>query len=424
MKLLCIIPSYWPAFKYGGPIYSVHGLNKALVKKGVDVAVYTTNVGLDSSIPVNEVIDIDGVKVTYFEFTKLFEFIGTTGWQFSLPLTKALRKNLKEFDVVYIVAVWNYPTMIAAYYCRRYKKPYIIAPRGALYSHTINKKSWKKWPYYHFITKRDLKNASAIHYTTEDEAEKCQSLLNLKNQAFVIPNGINLSEFNDRPAKENLSRRYSHLKGKKIILFLGRVHWIKGLDILITAYSRLIKERNNMHLLIVGNDEEGYSEKVKGWIREYGLSYMDYGSRDKELKDSVIKKTRDERRDADVSFTGMLKGKEKLEVFTGSDIFVLPSYSENFGMAAVEAMACGVPVVISNKVGIYREVEKNKAGIVVNTNAESLYKGIKQLLENPDLREEIATNGRRLVQEYYDIDKVADRMIEMFENILNGNHRT
>ena len=115
----------------------------------------------------------------------------------------------------------------------------------------------------------------------------------------------------------------------------------------------------------------------------------------------------------------MLTGREKLEVLAGSDIFVLPSYSENFGMAVVEAMACGLPVVISNKVGIYREVEENKAGIVVDPNAESLYKGIKLLLENPELKKEIAVNGRKLVEEYYDIDKVAERMIEAYEEILS-----
>ena len=172
MKLLCIVPSYWPAFKYGGPIASNHNLNRTLVKKSIDVTVYTTNVGLVGKVPVNEEVDVDGVKVFYFEYVRLFEFIGATGWQFSLQLTNALKKNLKDFDLVYLPAIWNYPTAITSYYCRQYNKPYIIAPRGVLYPYTIKKKSWKKWPYYHFIAKRDLKDATAIHYTTEDEAEK------------------------------------------------------------------------------------------------------------------------------------------------------------------------------------------------------------------------------------------------------------
>ncbi len=410
MKLLCVIPSYWPAFQFGGPIFSVHDLNKALVKKGIDVTVYTTNVGLKGNLHVNQEVDVDGVKVTYFAYTKLFEFMGTTGWQFSWQMTRALKKNLKSFDIVHIHAVWNYPTAVAGHYCRLYKKPYIIATRGTLYPYTLSKKFWKKWFYYHFIAKRDLEGATAIHYTTEDEAEGCHPFLGLKNQAIIIPNGVDLSEFKDYglgdygvrgrelSLRESLRNRYPILKDKKIILFLGRIHWKKGLDLLIKAYAKLVKERDDVHLLIAGNDEDGYSKKVKTWLKEFSIPFISTKAR--------------------VTFTGMLTGKEKLEAYSGSDIFVLPSYSENFGMSVIEAMACGVPVVISNKVGIYKEIQGNKAGIVVDTNAESLYKGIKLLLDNSELRKEIANNGEKLVEEYYDIDKVAERMIKAYVEML------
>ncbi|MCK4859034.1 MAG: glycosyltransferase, partial [Candidatus Omnitrophica bacterium] len=140
---------------------------------------------------------------------------------------------------------------------------------------------------------------------------------------------------------------------------------------------------------------EGYIEKVKGWIRSYGLGEK-------------------------VTFTGMLTGRKKLMAFAGSDLFVLSSYSENFGMVIVEAMACGLPAVISNKVGIYKEIEKNKAGVIVNTNAESVYNGMKQILENSELKKEIAINGRRLAEKYYDIDKVAEKMIKVYKETLEN----
>lgn len=413
MKLLCVIPSYWPAFKYGGPIQSVHNLNKALVKKGVDITVYTTNAGLDGKVPVDQEVDVEGVKVIYFLFTKFFEFLGSAGWRFSLPLTKALKRNLKIFDLVYILSVWNYPVAVAAYYCRRYKKPYIISPRGLLYPRVFERKLWKKFPYYNILAKRDLRSASAVHYTTEDEAEKTRSSLELKNKAVVIPNGLDFSDFNNLPPRESLRERYPILKDKKIVLFLSRIHWKKGMDILIDAFSVLSKQRNDVHLLIVGNDEEGYGKKVKGWIMDYGMKYFDYRLKGYEVRDEDCAK---------VTFTGMMTGRGKMEAFAGSDIFVLPSYSESFGMAVVEAMACGLPVVVSNKVGIYKEIEKNKAGIVVDTNAESLYMGMKTLLENSQLKEEITNNGRQLVKEYYDIDRVADRVIAVYEEILKGTN--
>ena len=382
MKILCVTPSYYPAFKFGGPIYSVHYLNKALVKKGIDINVYTTNVGLEN-IPSNKEIVIDGVKVTYFEFTKFLEFFGPTGWQFSLPLKNALKNNIKKFDLIYIISTWNFPVFIASYFSEKYKKPYIISPRGHLYKEVLKKKFFKKIPYYYIFLKRYL-NKAFIHYTTYDEAISCHFFLKLKSKYFVVPNGIEIDEFEKVKKVEN--------KDKKIILFLGRINWKKGLDILISAYAKLLKERNDLHLIIAGGDEEGYIEKVKGWIKNYGI-------------------------EKDVTFTGMVTGEEKLKMYSKSDIFVLPSYSENFGMTVIEAMASCIPVIISNKVGIYKEVEENKAGIVVEPNAESLYKGMKVLLDNENLRRKYIENANKMVKNY-DINKVADRMIEIYEKIV------
>lgn len=393
MKILCVSPGYFPAFRFGGPVASVHGLNKALVKKGIDVTVYATNAGLRNDVLVDQEVDVEGVRVTYFSFAKLLEFTGTTGWQFSLKMTKALKSELKKFDLVHIHAVWNYPTAVATYYCMKYDIPYIIAPRGTLYPETIRKYYWKKLPYYYLLAKRFMESAAAIHYTTHDELEKCHKSLGFKNKAMVIPNGIDVSEYNNLPGRDVLEERYPVLKGKKVILFLGRLNWKKGLDILIKAYSKLTESRDDLHLLIVGNDNGGYKKRVMSWINGCGIDHK-------------------------VTFTGMLKGSDKLAVLAGSDIFVLPSYSENFGMAVVEAMASGLPVVISNKVGIYREVEKHKAGVVVECEPESLYRGIKYVLGDENFAKELSINGRRLAENYYGINKVADMMIDAYGRTL------
>ncbi len=393
MKLICISPGYWPAFRHGGPIVSVHGLNKALVKMGVDVTVYATNSFLDGKVPINEEVKVDGVKVIYFGFIKSLEFLGGMGWHFSWQMTKALRKNLKRFDLVHIQAVWNYPTAVSAYYCRQYDKQYIISLRGTLYPCTIGKKSWKKLPYYYLVAKRDLKGASAIHYTTEDEAERSHPFLGLNNQEIIIPNGMDLSEYNDLSTNESLKRCYPILKDKKVILFLGRINWKKGLDILSKAFGQLARERKEVHLLIAGPDEEGYGEKVRRWFEEEGVLEQ-------------------------VTFMGMLTGKDKLAVFAGSDIFVLPSYSENFGMAVIEAMASGLPVIISDQVGIYKEVAESKAGRVIETDAEQLAEAMANLLDNPDTCKEMGENGLKLVKEQYSLGKVAKRMVNMYEKVL------
>jgi len=399
MKILCVIPSYYPAFQFGGPIASVHNLNKSFVQKGIDIAVYTTNVGLKDKVIANKEVLIDGVRVTYFSFLKFFEFFGPTGWQFSVPLSKALKENVPNFDLIYISAVWNYPTAIASYYCRKYKKPYIIAPRGIFYPYTFNKKIWKKWPYYKLITKRDLEGAAAIHYTSIDEFKKGHSFLGIKNnKTFIIPNGLDLSEFDNLLAKRVLRDKYPMLKDKKVILFLGRLDWKKGLDVLAKAYGNVIKQRNDIYLLIVGDGPDSFKKKVKEWFKNEGV-----------LEGEKI------------TFTGMLTGREKLEALSGSDIFVLPSYSENFGMAIVEAMACGLPVITTDTVGVHNEITETNGGLIIPSgDAPRLSEVIIKIIDNEELAKKISENGRALARERFDFNKVADKMIEKFEEIVNN----
>jgi len=396
MKILCVIPSYFPAFQYGGPIISVHNLNKALVKKGVEVTVYTTNVGLKGKVLTNQEINLDGVKVFYFDFFKIFEFLGPTGWQFSLLMTRALKKNIPDFDLIYFSAIWNYPTAIAAHYCRKYSKPYIISPRGVFYPYTFNKKIWKKWLYYQLIAKRDLEKASAIHYTAIDEFRQGHPFLGIKNnKTFIVPNGLDLSEFNNLPPRENLKNKYLTLKDKKVILFLSRLNWGKGLDILAKAYGIIAKHKNDVHLLIVGDGQESFKERVKKWFRDEGVL------------DRVV-------------FAGMLTGREKLEAFSGSDIFVLPSHSENFGMAIVEAMACGLPVVITNTIGIHQEITEAKAGLVVPCDVSKLSEAITHLLNDKNLAQDLGRNGQVLAGEQFNFHKTTDKMIEAYKAVLAG----
>lgn len=401
MKILHVSPSYYPAFKFGGPIMSIHILNKALVCKGEDVTVYTTDAGFNSTndIQLGTEYILDGVKIVYFKSNKFLDFLNTTGYNFSINLTKALKKNINKFDIIHITAVWNYPSYITSFYCIKYKMPYIISPRGSLYPLTFNKKSWKKFPYYQIAAKKMIQMANAIHYTVEDEKRQTNENLGINNYSIIIPNGLDLQKFRNLYYKTKLIENYPHLKDKKIILFLSRINWIKGLDLLIKAYYKIIKERNNLHLLIVGDDDgDGYRKKVEEWVNNYGISSM-------------------------VTFTGTLTDDDKLEAYAGSDLFVLPSYSENFGMVVVEAMACGLPVVISNKVGISKEIGEGKAGIITETTVESLYKGINVLLEDQYLRDELSINGRKFVTNNYDINKVADKMIEAYKNVLKSHKR-
>jgi len=412
MRVLCVTPSYWPAFQYGGPVFLNHYLNMALVKRGVEVTVYTTSVGLENKVQEDHETYVDGVKVIYFSIAKRLEFLGATGWQFSWRMTRALKENLHGFDLVNINAIWNYPSAAAAFLSKARCVPYIVTTHGALYPYTLSNKRWKKLPYYHLVARRVLEGAAAIHYTGEDEAEKCHSFLGLKNKAAVVPYVIDLSEFDDIPERDTLRDRYPILKGRKTILFLSRVNRKKGLDILIKAFAIVEKQRDDVHLLIVGNDESGYAEQVKKWIRDCGMFYDDQGTEDggPEFGENG--------NNVKITFAGMLTGEEKVQAYAGSDIFVLPSYSENFGLVVVEAMACGIPVIISNEVGIHKEIAESKAGVVIKTDPKQLAEAIMALLENPEMSKEMGRNGLQAVKERFAPDKVTDSMIETYQSIL------
>ena len=210
-----------------------------------------------------------------------------------------------------------------------------------------------------------------------------------------MSNGLDLSEFNNLPPRENLRNKYPILKDKKVILFLSRLDWKKGLDILAKAYGIITKQRKDVHLLIVGDGQESFKERVKKWFRDEG----------------VLER---------VVFAGMLTGREKLEAFSGSDIFVLSSHSESFGMVIVEAMACGLPVVITNTIGIHQEITEAKAGLVVPCDVSKLSEVITQLLDDKNLAQDLGRNGQVLAGEQFDFHKTTDKMIEAYKAVLAG----
>lgn len=389
MNILRIEPAYYPAFRYGGPIQSVHLLDKALLEKGVKVDVLATTAGqVDGSVPVNVWTLADGVR------TKYCQYFGYEHYTFSPGLFWESLKIAKGYDLIITDAVWNFPALVAYLVSKLYRKPFIIVPHGVLYKETVEMKSkYKKLLYWALFAKHYVNGASGIQFTTRDEQEKVLAYFNVKAHSFLVPNGIQHSAFESLPSLGGFSKKYPVLTGKSYILFLGRITQKKGLDLLVEAFEKLYRDYPDLRLVIVGPDNEGYGVKVKSWLKKKGIL-------DRTL------------------FTGMLLGEDMLSALVDAEAFVLPSYSENFGMAVVEAMSCGTPVVISDNVGIYREVRENNAGIVVQANPDSVYSGIKTLLDDRKLRAQISMTGKKMVRDYYDIDVIADQMIKEFDAML------
>ena len=311
-----------------------------------------------------------------------------------MPLAKALRNNVRKFDLVHIHTIFYWPTIPASMFCRKYKVPYIISPRGTLHPSCLSKGCFKKKIYSSLIEKKNLKGAALLHFTSEEE-KNYPFVFGIRTPSVVAPNGIKRVEFSRLPPKGFFRKKYPELNGKQIVLFMGRIHKVKGLDILIKAFAMARKQNKKMHLVIAGPDDEGYGEKVKKWIETWGIENK-------------------------VTFTGILLCKEKLAAFSDADVLCLPSYHENFGMVVVEAMAYGLPVVISDQVGIHKDVAHAGAGIVVETDPEQLAGAIVNLLNAPHTCKRMGENGQQLVKEKFALDKVAEQMVDVYQGILSN----
>jgi len=305
-------------------------------------------------------------------------------------MSSSIKKNLKRFNIAHIHSVFLYPTYIGAMWCQEMGMPYIMDPFGALDPDMINFKSpLLKNIYISLIEKNNLEKSSCVNLTSDYEKNKFMKL-NINVPIAIVPRAVNLSEYVQNKLDNSILKMYPELKGKKIILFLGRIHLKKGLDLLINAFKKVVSFDKDAYLLIAGPQEDNCVFKIKNMIKKYSLSEH-------------------------VVFTGMMLGDNKLDILHMSDLFVLSSYGENFGLAVLEAMACSLPVVITDRVGLCKEVEANNAGFVTSCNSEKIAEAIITLLRNNNLRKEMGLNGRRVVGSYFTWDIVVEQMLSVYE---------
>lgn len=387
MKILHVVPSYLPATRYGGPIYSVHGLCKGLESLGHEVHVFTTNVDgdQDSNVPLERPVDLDGVKVWYFPSRHLRRLY----W--SSPMGRALSREIKSFDLMHLHSIYLWPTWAAARAARKNNVPYIVSPRGMLVKELIRRKSrFAKTAWIRLIEKKNLERAAALHMTSQIEADEAARFGFRLPPIFVISNGINMQQSGNYVADISPAIT-SVITMKPFILFLGRVNWEKGLDRLIPALPYV----PDMHLVIAGNDEENYRPTLDALAGKYGVSER-------------------------LTFVGPVLGAGKTALLKHAILLVLPSYSENFGIVVLEAMAVGCPVVVTPEVGAADIVTKTGAGLVLNGNPEVLGKGINEMLLNSQLLKEMGERGKKAVAEQFTWTAIAKQMENAYKEILNA----
>lgn len=371
MKTLHVIPSIHP--RYGGPSKAIIEMCEALSKVGVECDIATTHFSGETKILARE--------------TRVYSFKASSGeYKFSLGLYLWLKKNIKNYDLVHIHSVFCFPTFIAARIASQNKVPYILRTIGQLYPWVLaNRSSFFKKIYLGLIEKKTIDMARFLHFTTEDEKNSIGVKINNKKN-FVLPLGVNIPK---KIHKTKFEEFFPELKNKKILLFLSRIHPKKGLELLLNSFDK----KTDLTLVVAGSGNEEYVSKIKRIAQKLNIKNQ-------------------------VKFTGHISGKRKLALLQNSVAFILPSYTENFGISVVEAMASGVPILISKNVGLSDDIEKNEAGITFNLDINSIRKSIEKIKNNGKILK-MKKNGLKLVQEKYNWKKIAREQVKIYERIIN-----
>jgi len=388
MNILFVIPYYIPAYSYGGPIKIAHDLGKEFVKKRHQVTVVTTDVHDTFSRNFIKKEKIDGVQVLRFQnlsnrLAKNYNAYFPLGFRFWI------KKNLKNYDIVHCHDFFTYQNIIISKFCKKHNIPYIIHPHGCLDQIKLEAKcsNLKKFFFKYFSSV--LNNASKIIVLTQNEEKTIHKLVKEKNKIVKIPNGVALNGYS-QIKKINPYKKYNIPTTHKIIVFLGRLQYIKGLDISLKALEQ-IKKKLSFTFIIIGPDE-GEKEKLEKQIKKTNL-------------------------EKNVIFTGILQGKEKIATLKSADLFLFNSRSEGFGITIIEACATKVPVLISKNCPI-PEVEKFKAGIITPNSTKEISKNLLKILSNNTLLKIFKKNTIKVCNAYA-FEPYAKKILELYSQSLS-----
>jgi glycosyltransferase involved in cell wall biosynthesis len=389
MKVLQIVPSI--SLIYGGPSQMVIGLSSALALQGVEVTILTTNSNGDVGqppldVPLKKPILENGYQVIYFPCSPFRRY------KFSLGLLNWLAKEAEHYDIAHIHALFSPVSTAAATVCRRKKLPYLLRPLGTLDPADLLKKRHLKKIYAVLLEKPNLAGAAGVHFTSEQECQISERF-GIHTQDYVVPLGVNLLK--SLPEKGKISHQLGIPNQAPLILFMSRIDPKKGLDLLLPALETLLKKGIDFHFVLAGSNPQDPSYETQ--IQQ-------------QIQGSVLAKH--------TTITGFVEGEVKLGLLQDADLFVLPSYYENFGIAVAEAMAVGTPVVISDQVHIWETVEKETAGWVTPCNVTDLSQTLQIALQNPHERLKRGKNAFSLMIEQYSWDAIAQKMITVYQQVM------
>jgi glycosyltransferase involved in cell wall biosynthesis len=359
---------------------------EGLVNHGVSVDVATTddNGAGQLAVPLGRAVVQNGVN--YWFFRRQISF-----YTISQPLSRWLAAHVGDYDLIHIHGLFSFAATAGAFWAARRGIPYLVRPLGVLNTWGIrNRRPFLKRLSLGLIERRILANAAAAHFTSEQEKSEAESVAPC-TRSLVIPNPVATLEVDQKPRTEALLSKHPELAGKRVILFLSRLDPIKGLDLLLDGFVKIRVAFQDAALVVAGNGNASFVAGLREQAQRLGVQ-------------------------RDVIWAGFVEGEEKRAVFAAADVFVLPSYSENFGIAVVEAMASGLPVIVSDQVGIHHEVAQAKAGLVVRCDANSISGAVVRMLSDCEARSQMARNAVLLAKKFSP-EMVSEMLIQAYRTL-------
>ena len=383
LKILQLVHTLDPSV--GGVAASVLALSRGLARRGhkLDIVVLDDSASpwlVDIALPIHAL------------------GAGLTSYRYSSKLLPWLKKQGRDYDRVIVNGIWQYLSFAA---WRRYAGssiPYYVFPHGMLdpwFKETFPLKHLKKWLYWPWAEYRVLRDAAAVIFTSEEERSQARKSFWLyRCREKVSPLGVEAPPISSNAKLEFLSR-YPQLQNARIFLFLGRLHPKKGCDMLLEAFAQM-RSNDSISLILAGPDQVGWESDLRRQVTRLNLTNR-------------------------IVFTGMLEGPMKQGAFANAEAFVLPSHQENFGISVVEALAASVPVLVSNRVNIWREIEADRAGYVESDDLA----GTTRLLQNwigtaPAEREMVRENARRCFEQRFEVDRAVDSLLQILNEPLTA----
>ncbi len=387
MKVLHVVPSL--ALRHGGVSVSVRELCRGLAGLGVGVDLWSTKKGFLSEVdgPADRKLEEAGVRLRYFPVSA-WPSLGER-YAYSPALRQALIERVPQVDLVHIHMLWRYPTWAAARTCRRFGVPYVLSPCGALDPYSLGIRPRLKRLYAACVEGRTLRQAALLHFTSPLEQGHAFTF-GAAQPTAVVPRSLETPE--EFPPRGEFRARHPEIGNRKILLFLGRLHPKKGLDRVAEAFLRSAQRCPDTHLVIAGPDY-GAAADTRRRLESAGLSGR-------------------------VTFSGFLAGAEKWSAYQDASLFLLPSQDENFGVAVLEALRAGVPVLLSPQVGLAKATAEANAGLILPPDTQAWADTITALLENPERLRAMGENGRHLSENEFSSAGVARRMRDHYRKVV------